>query len=105
MVQPLKHASRQSSYIIYRLSGPFTVETAPRVLKGLQSLYHPYLRFISLDMTNVDEVDSSALATLLWSFSKVTERHIQIDIIGAPETLSTLVEIYNLEKMFLVSHN
>ena len=37
---------------------------APQVLKSLQELYHPNLRFISLDMTNVDEIDSSALATL-----------------------------------------
>lgn len=105
MVQPLKHASSQSSYVIYRLSGPFTVETAPRVLKSLQELYHTNLRFISLDMTNVDEVDSSALATILWSFHDTTERHIQIDIIGAPEKLSTLMEIYKLEKILLRSHN
>jgi len=64
MAPTLKHAPRQLSYVVYRLSGSFTVETAPQVLKSLQELYHPNLRFISLDMTNVDEIDSSALATL-----------------------------------------
>ncbi len=64
MAPTLKHAPRQLSYVVYRLSGSFTVETAPQVLKSLQELYHPNLRFILLDFTDVHEVDSSALATL-----------------------------------------
>ena len=64
MAPLLKHASSRLGSVIFRLPGPLTVETAPRTLESLQELYHPNLRFILLDFTDVHEIDSSALATL-----------------------------------------
>lgn len=105
MPLPPNHASRQLDDLNFRLTGPLTIETAPQLLKKLKELHHPNVRSISLDMTNVDEVDSSALATLLWSLHYFADHEIQINITGAPEKLSILMEIYKLEKMLLLSHN
>ncbi len=105
MPLPTNHASRQLDDLNSRLTGPLTIETAPQLLKKLKELHHPNVRSISLDMTNVDEVDSSALATLLWSLHYFADHEIQINITGAPPKLGALVELYQLEKMLLLSHN
>lgn len=105
MVHPVNHASRQQSDLGFRLTGPLTIETAPQLIKRLQELHHSTLSSISLDLTEVDEVDSSALATLLWSLHYFADKEIQINITGVSPKLGALVELYKLDKMFLLSHS
>ena len=105
MARPLRRFSTRPASATYRLSGPFTVETAPRVMKALLGLHRPELRFVFLDLTDVDEVDSSALATLLWGFHHMSESPMEVEITGAPAKLGALLELYNMEKMFRLSHS
>lgn len=105
MARSIPRPYREISYVVYRLKGPFTVETAPRIMKTLKRIVHPGLRRLVLDLTNTDEVDTSALATLLWGLHFTRQQDVLIEIVGVPARLGALIELYQLEQLFLVSHS
>ena len=91
----------QDDTAVLKLSGQFDfnayTEFKPYQTKALES---PDVRQITLDMSNLDYLDSAALGTLLLLREKAQDRNIEVVLRGAQGVVREIIDIAHFERLF-----
>ncbi len=78
---------------ILRPEGPLTLDT---VAERIASLGNPVSGVLSVDLSGVSAIDSSAVALLLDWQRQARSRNVQLQFARAPENLRRLIAVYGV---------
>ncbi len=81
----------------YQLLGSVTFENV-HTLAPLQ--LEPNNGQCHIDLSGLEEADSSVLALLVGWLRRLHERHSQLEVAGLSPALRSLIHLYNLEPLF-----
>jgi phospholipid transport system transporter-binding protein len=79
------------------LAGALTVDTAASVLESSRNAALPKSGII--DLSDVDAVDSAAVAVLLAWRRRAAVEGVELSFTGAPANLGALAELYGVEEL------
>ncbi len=88
----------------FRVSSDLTVSTVPALWAQSRKAFPPtQASTISVDVSNVNQVDSGGLALLVAWARWANCRDKQFNLQGSPDKLAVLIENNQLEKLFYSS--
>ena len=90
---------------ILELSGRFDNFTAPAVVEWLSKATGTPPAQVVINLTNVNFIDSTALATLVQGMRRCQERHGKLHLCGLQQQVYMIFELTRLNKAFPIFAN
>jgi anti-sigma B factor antagonist len=87
------------------ISGRFDAHQVAQVQHEFDALLTAGARFIILDLTDVNFIDSSALAVMVRGMKRCRERNGELLLCGLRQSVRTIFELTRMERAFRIYDN
>lgn len=84
------------------ISGPFDAHQVTQVQQEFDALLAAGARFIILDLTGVDFVDSGALALMVRGMKRCRERNGELLLCGLRQSVRIIFELTRMDRAFRI---
>jgi anti-sigma B factor antagonist len=91
---------RRPSVFVIGLEGCFDCSNSPQVRKAISLVFTREVNRIIVDLSGVDYIDSSGLATLIEAQLGSEKSHIRFTLMGLGPSLEAVFDLANVRGMF-----
>ena len=94
--------NRHDKDVVMRLSGSCTMNVAPQLRERIRKLASEAPRFIVLEMSTLDFIESTGLGSIVAGYLRLRRHQGEVRLVAPSEAITRLLDLTRLNQLFEV---